>query len=97
MSRQKCLFKQGISKASILLDTFIMADRQTKARSASGQAGPLRSATARAHARHSPLTHPTTAEWNDHRERIDDLYIRQKKKLKDVAQIMLDEHGFYAT
>lgn len=85
------------TRNSILPDAFIMADSQTKARPASGQAGPVRSATARAHARHSPLTHPTTAEWNDHKERIVDLYIRQKKKLKDVAQIMLDEHGFYAT
>jgi Clr5 domain len=66
-----------------------MADRQTKARSALGQAGPVRSATAHAH--------PTAVEWNHHRERIVDLYIGQGEKLKDVAQTMLDEHGFYAT
>jgi hypothetical protein len=98
MSRQKRLFfEQGISKTSILPDAFIMADRQTQARSASGQVGPVRSATALAHARRSPPTHPTTAEWNRHRERILDLYLKQEKKLKDVAQIMLDEHGLYAT
>jgi hypothetical protein len=74
-----------------------MAGRQTEARSASGEAGPLRSATAPVHARLPPLTHPTTAEWNHHRERILDLYIGQGKWLKDVAQTMLDEHGFYAT
>ena len=74
-----------------------MADRQTEARSASGQAGPLRSATASAHARHPPQAHPTTLEWNHHRERILDLYIKQGKKLKDVAQTMWDEYGFYAT
>jgi hypothetical protein len=98
MSRQKCpFFEQGISKTSIVLDAFIMAGRPTEARSAPGQAGPLRSAIARAHARHPPQDHPTTVEWNHHRERILDLYIKQGKKLKDVAQIMLDEHAFYAT
>ena len=98
MSRQKCLFlEQGISKASILPDAFTMANRHTQARLAAGQAGPVRSATARAHARRSPLTHPTTAEWNHHRECILDLYIKQGKMLKDVAQTMLDEHGLYAT
>jgi hypothetical protein len=98
MLRQKrFFFEQGISKTSILPDTFIMADRQTQALSASGQAGPVRSATARVHARHSPPTHPTTAEWNHHRERILDLYLKQEKTLKDVAQTMLDEDGFYAT
>ena len=95
MSRQKRLFfEQGISKASILPNAFIMADRQTQA---AGQTGPVRSATAGAHARRSPPTQPTTAEWNHHRERILDLYIKQGKKLKDVAQTMLDEHGLYAT
>src|SRR5271155_2556846 len=98
MSQQKrFFFEQGISKASILPDAFIMTDRQTQARFVAGQAGPVRSATARAHARHSPPTQPTTAEWNHHRERILDLYITQGKKLRDVAQTMLDEHGLYAT
>jgi uncharacterized protein YbjT (DUF2867 family) len=98
MSQQKRLFfEQGISKASVLPNAFAMEDRQAEARLALGRAGPLRFATADAHARRSPLTHPTTDDWNHHRERIVDLYIKQRKTLKDVAQTMLNEHGLYAT
>jgi hypothetical protein len=76
---------------------FIMEFKMRKGKRASGPVGPLKSASARAHARGSSATHPTTAEWDHHRERIHDLYMKQEKTLKDVAQIMLDEHDFFAT
>jgi Clr5 domain len=75
----------------------IMEFMTRKGRLASSPVGPLKSTSARAHARGSSATPPTTAEWDRHRERIHDLYKKQQKTLKDVAQIMFEEHGFFAT
>jgi hypothetical protein len=40
---------------------------------------------------------PTAVDWDRHKERIRDLYINQKRTLKNVVQIMRDEHKFFAT
>jgi hypothetical protein len=77
--------------------SLIMEFVPTNSRFASGRVGPVKSATARAQARGSLSAHPTTAEWTRHKERIHDLYIKQDKILKDVAQVMWDEHKFFAT
>lgn len=35
--------------------------------------------------------------WDQHRERILDLYETQNKPLREVCEIMRNKHGFHAT
>ena len=40
---------------------------------------------------------PTALQWDQHRELITDLYIKQGKTQEEVAAYMLEEHGFRAS
>lgn len=67
---------------------------QTQTRRIAGLVGPSKPANSDALAGRSP---PTAVDWDRHKERIRDLYINQKRTLKNVVQIMRDEHKFFAT
>jgi hypothetical protein len=40
---------------------------------------------------------PTAADWERHRPIIKHLYVNEKKKLKEVVDIMASQHGHHAT
>jgi len=44
-----------------------------------------------------PVGWATAEEWAANRDIITNLYIDEKKKLKEVMRIMRDEHNFHAT
>lgn len=41
--------------------------------------------------------HMKPEQWDTYRDTIEDLYVKQGKKLKDVMDIMRVQHGCYAT
>lgn len=44
-----------------------------------------------------PVGWASAEEWAANRDIITNLYIDEKKKLKEVIRIMRDEHNFHAT